>query len=80
MNAPTTYYDYQNQAYVLDGVYARCGHPDIMDCSCYGKLHEGEIACTHDYPRDWIANGNQGGFAVGQNFCSNCGTPLPAEA
>ena len=36
------FYDYKNQAWVVDGKYIRCGHPDSMDCNCYGKLHEGE--------------------------------------
>jgi hypothetical protein len=33
-------YDYRNQAWVVDGVYVRCGHPDCS--SCYGTQHEGE--------------------------------------
>ncbi len=35
-------YDYDNQAWVVDGCYIRCGHPEGMDCRCYGKDHEGE--------------------------------------
>ena len=35
-------YDYNNQAWVKEGEYVRCGHPASMDCHCYGKLHEGE--------------------------------------
>lgn len=35
-------YDYDNQAWNVDGVYIRCGHPEGMDCGCYGRLHEGE--------------------------------------
>ena len=35
-------YDYDNQAWVKDGLYVRCGHPENMDCGCYGKEHEGE--------------------------------------
>jgi len=35
-------YDYDNQAWVIDGLYVRCGHPENMDCGCYGKRHEGE--------------------------------------
>jgi len=35
-------YDYRNQAWVIDGKYERCGHPETMDCNCYGKDHEGE--------------------------------------
>lgn len=38
-----TGYDYKNQAWVVKGRYVRCGHPEIMDCLCYGTLHEGEI-------------------------------------
>ena len=36
-------YDYTNQAWVIDGKYIRCGHPDSMDCGCYGREHEGEL-------------------------------------
>ena len=36
------HYDYDNQAWVVDGKYVRCGHHDTMSCSCFGKLHEGE--------------------------------------
>ena len=35
-------FDYINQAWVADGVYVRCGHPETMDCGCYGRTHEGE--------------------------------------
>jgi hypothetical protein len=37
-------YDYDNQAWVKDGKYVRCGHPANMNCNCYGKTHEGEEA------------------------------------
>lgn len=37
-------FDYANQAWVVDGKYQRCGHPESMGCSCFGKLHEGEAA------------------------------------
>jgi len=36
------YYDYDNQAWVVNNKYERCGHPQEMNCNCYGKLHEGE--------------------------------------
>jgi hypothetical protein len=36
-------YDYENQAWVKDGKYIRCGHPEDMECNCYGREHEGEI-------------------------------------
>ena len=39
-----TYYDYERQAWVVAGRYARCGHGEIVDCRCYGRLHEGEQA------------------------------------
>ena len=45
-------YDYTNQAWIMDGVYVRCGHPELgerlpdgqvwMGCQCWGRLHEGE--------------------------------------
>lgn len=35
-------YDYKNQSWVVDGKYVRCGHPNNIDCGCYGKIHEGE--------------------------------------
>ena len=35
-------YDYRNQAWTVDDRYVRCGHPESMNCQCYGKLHEGE--------------------------------------
>ena len=34
-------YDYDRQAWVVDGHYVRCGHLDDA-CDCYGRLHEGE--------------------------------------
>jgi len=50
--APCTRYDYEHQAWVRGGRYVRCGHPDSMRCSCYGKLHEGEKATDRDNVRD----------------------------
>jgi len=41
------FYDYTNQAWVVNGHYIKCGHPDSMDCDCYGKLHAGE-KCTEE--------------------------------
>lgn len=35
-------YDYENQAWIRDGRYQRCAHPESMDCQCYGKIHAGE--------------------------------------
>lgn len=39
-----TFFDYENQAWVIGGVYQRCGHPETMDCGCFGKLHAGQRA------------------------------------
>jgi hypothetical protein len=39
-------YDYKNQAWVLEGKYVKCGHPESMNCSCYGKEHAGEETST----------------------------------
>ena len=39
-----TRYDYDNQAWIVNGKYARCYHPASMKCGCYGRLHEGENA------------------------------------
>ena len=39
-------YDYENQAWILNGRYVRCGHPESMDCGCYGRAHEGETVKT----------------------------------
>lgn len=35
-------FDYTNQAWVFEGLYETCGHPEDMDCKCYGKEHKGE--------------------------------------
>lgn len=35
-------YDYINQAWVLGGVYVKCGHPQEMNCNCYGTANEGK--------------------------------------
>jgi len=43
-------YDYQNQTWVKNGRYVRCGHPDAMACDCYGRLHEGEFANPMEWP------------------------------
>jgi len=43
-----TTYDYERQAWVRAGRYLRCGHPHEMDCGCYGRVHEGEVAVPPD--------------------------------
>jgi hypothetical protein len=35
-------YDYEKQAWVINGKYIHCGHPESMKCGCYGRKHEGE--------------------------------------
>ena len=35
-------FDYNNQAWVKDGKYLRCGHPESMTCGCFGRTHEGK--------------------------------------
>jgi hypothetical protein len=37
-------FDYDRQAWVKDGRYVRCGHPENMDCGCFGRAHAGELA------------------------------------
>ena len=37
-------FDYERQAWVVNGRYIRCGHLDA--CDCYGRLHEGELTTT----------------------------------
>ena len=35
-------FDYTRQAWVVDGSYVRCGHPETMRCGCFGREHTGE--------------------------------------
>lgn len=35
-------FDYEHQAWVANGRYVACGHPEGMHCVCYGRLHAGE--------------------------------------
>lgn len=41
-------YDYQRQAWVVEGRYVRCGHPEVMPCTCYGREHDGELREEED--------------------------------
>lgn len=43
-DTPQLYFDYDRQAWVKDGRYLRCGHPEHMVCGCYGREHEGEMS------------------------------------
>ena len=42
-------FDYDKQVWIKDGVYVRCGHPDSMNCHCYGKDHAGETAVITEH-------------------------------
>jgi hypothetical protein len=54
----TIQYDYNNQAFIIDGVYQDCGHPqageltmlgEVWDgCNCYGRKHAGELYDPED--------------------------------
>lgn len=41
-------YDCTHQAWVKDGVYVRCGHPESMMCGCYGRDHAGELSLERE--------------------------------
>lgn len=61
-------YDYANQAWVANGVYVDCGHPEFLQCTCYGRQHAGEKAevkspCCNDF----VIEGGQ---------CLGCGAPV----
>ncbi len=36
-------FDFKNQAWIVDGVYSRCGHDESTACRCFGKVHAGEV-------------------------------------
>jgi hypothetical protein len=60
-------YDYVKQAWVRDGKYVRCGHPLVMDCGCFGKLHAGEsVHEIHQQDTDCTVDGST-------NLCLVCG-------
>ncbi len=42
-------FDYEKQVWIVDGKYQRCGHPETMDCKCYGKEHAGEKATITEH-------------------------------
>lgn len=35
-------FSYTHQCWIRDFVIQRCGHPETMDCGCFGKRHAGE--------------------------------------
>ena len=44
-------FDYDVQAWALQGRWTDCGHPKEMNCRCYGRIHKGERTKTHpDHP------------------------------
>ena len=45
-------FDYENQAWVVDGKFAACGHPTNMRCGCYGREHAGELTVAPANPSD----------------------------
>lgn len=66
-DAPITelpvWYDYENQAWVRDCVYATCGHDKnlpcprtVQDADCYGRTHAGEVPTAELTARYGIVN------------------------
>ena len=37
-------FDYDNQAWIVNGRYQDCAHPPPADCECYGRTHKGNRA------------------------------------
>ena len=37
-------FDYTNQAWVVNGLYERCGHAESVACGCFGRAHAGNAA------------------------------------
>lgn len=35
-------FSYTHQTWIKDFIVQRCGHPQQMNCQCFGKKHEGE--------------------------------------
>lgn len=35
-------YSYRYRCWIRDYTVERCGHPEAMDCGCYGRQHAGE--------------------------------------
>ena len=47
-------FDYDKQVWIVDGKYVRCGHPEEMNCKCYGREHAGEDAICQTCKGDGI--------------------------
>jgi hypothetical protein len=74
------HFDYAKQAWVVDGRYVRCGHPEAMNCQCYGRLHEGEREGSEQQPPRCPVCGSQWVKVIGwsgghANYweCAECG-------
>jgi hypothetical protein len=63
-----SHFDYTHQAWTLNGRYVRCGHPKGMECGCYGRVHEGELANVMDLP----TAGQDGGEIPEHSKDSDC--------
>jgi len=37
-------FDYDKQVWIINGKYQNCGHPEDMNCNCYGRQHKDETA------------------------------------
>ena len=35
-------FDYERQAWVENGYYQDCNHPESMNCGCFGRKHHNE--------------------------------------
>jgi len=44
LNRREIQFDYDNQAWIINGVYQDCNHPESMDCQCFGRLNAGKRA------------------------------------
>lgn len=48
-------FDYHNQAWIIDGRYIRCGHPNFPPCGCFGRVHEGMPCNEETITRELLA-------------------------
>ena len=42
-------YDYKNQVWIKNGKYVNCGHPENMNCNCFGRKHANEPAIITEH-------------------------------
>ena len=82
-------FDYKNQAWVENGVYVRCGHPELMECGCFGRIHAGEPV-NHQQDSDCdvdvygecvlcgVLHGDPCAFCGGKGFHQRGGDPSDA--